>query len=240
MKERKNLETGAEKNLRSKKTVISVTKKSGEQHDPSGPSYLTNNGTLIDCDITIVDGKTITSGDFELAETFNNHYINTAEINSGFKPLKITNKFNDDLSVIDEIIRTYWDQPSVKQISNAITTSNIPKPISFSFEPINPVEAQKRLKNINKKAAGFDKMPPKLVKLSAEILSTPLCIAINNSLKYGVFPENPKIAPVITLNKDKPRPVSILNTFSKIYEKVIKDQLVSGSDKYFSPFISVY
>ena len=28
--------------------------------------------------------------------------------------------------------------------------------------------------------------------------------------------------------------------FSKIYEKIIKDQLVSGLDKYFSPFISAY
>ena len=34
--------------------------------------------------------------------------------------------------------------------------------------------------------------------------------------------------------------VSILNTFSKVYEKVIKDQLVSGLDKYLSPFISAY
>ena len=32
--------------------------------------------------------------------------------------------------------------------------------------------------------------------------------------------------------------VSILN--AKIYEKVIKDKLVSGLDKYFLPFISAY
>ena len=36
------------------------------------------------------------------------------------------------------------------------------------------------------------------------------------------------------------RPVSILNAFSKIYEKVIKNQLASYLDKYFSPFISAY
>ena len=92
---------------------------------------------MTDCYITIVDGKKIISGDFELAKTFNNHYINTVEINSGFKPLKITNQIKDDLSVIDEIICRYQDHPSVKQISNAITTSNTPKPISFSFEPTN-------------------------------------------------------------------------------------------------------
>ena len=86
------------------------------------------------------------------------------------------------------------------------------------------------------------------MKLSAEVLSTPLSIVINNSLKCGVFPDDAKIVSVIPLVKGKPnnneisnfRPVSILNTFSKIYEKVIKDQLVSGLDKYLSPFISAY
>ena len=116
------------------------------------------------------------------------------------------------------------------KITSAITTSNTPKPISFSFEPTNPVEVQKRLKNITtKKGKSFDKIPTQLVELSAEILSTSLSIAINYSLKYGVFPDNVKIASVIPLGKGKPnkneisnfRPVSMLNTFSKIYEKVI-------------------
>ena len=86
------------------------------------------------------------------------------------------------------------------------------------------------------------------MKLSAKILSTPLSIAINNILKYGVFSDDAKITSVIPLDKGKPikieisnfRSISILNTFSKIYKKVIKDQLVSGVDKYLSPFISAY
>ena len=163
--------------------------------------------------------------------------------------MKTTNQFKDDFPVIDEIIRTYQHHPSGKQISSAIATSNTPKPIFFSFEPTNPAEVQKRLKNINtKKATGFDKIPPKLVKLSVEILRTPLSIAINNSLKYGVFPDDANIASVVPLDKGKPnkdeisnfRPVSILNTSSEIYGKVIKDQLGSGLDKYFLPFISAY
>ena len=113
---------------------------------------------MTDCDITIVDGKKIISDEFKLAKTFNSYYINTVEINSGFKPLKTTNQFKDDFSVIDEIIRAYQGHPSVKQINSAITTSNTPKPI---------LEVQKRLKNINtKKVASFDKIPPRLVNLS--------------------------------------------------------------------------
>ena len=73
--------------------------------------FLTNKGTLTDCNITIVDGKKIISDDFELAKTFNNHYINTVEINSYFKPLKITNQSKDYLSVNDEIIRKISGSP---------------------------------------------------------------------------------------------------------------------------------
>ena len=86
------------------------------------------------------------------------------------------------------------------------------------------------------------------MKLSAEILSAPLSIAINNSLEYGVFPDDAKITSVIPYDKGKPNkneisnfmPVSILNNFSKIYEKIIKDQLDLGLDKYLSHFISAY
>ena len=60
-----------------------------------------------------------------------------------------------------------------------------------------------------------------------------------------MFPDDFEITSVIPLDKGKTNkneisnfgPVSILNTFSKIYEKSIKDELVS---RYLSPFISAY
>ena len=68
------------------------------------------------------------------------------------------------------------------------------------------MEVQKRLKNIDaKKATDFDKILPKLGKLSDEKLSTPLSIAINSSLKYRVFPDDAKITSVIPLDKGKPK-----------------------------------
>ena len=42
--------------------------------------FLTNKGTFTGCDITIVDGKKIILANFELAKTFNNHYLNTLEV----------------------------------------------------------------------------------------------------------------------------------------------------------------
>ena len=57
----------------------------------------------------------------------------------------MTNQPKDNPSVSDEIIRTHQDQPSLKQINNAVTTSNTPNPISFSFQPTNPIKVQKHL-----------------------------------------------------------------------------------------------
>ena len=63
-----------------------------------------------------------------------------------------------------------------------------------------------------------------------------------------IFPDNTEIASVVLVDKGKPdkydvlnyRSVSILNASSKIKEKIMKNQLMSYLDKYFSPFVSAY
>ena len=77
--------------------------------------------------------------------------------------------------------------------------------------------------------------------MAAEPLSTPMSVAINNSFKCNVCPSNGKIACVKPLDKkteDKHKflPVSILNTFSKIYEKFSRNLLDSNVKEFFSPF----
>ena len=69
---------------------------------------------------------------------------------------------------------------------------------------------------------------------SADFLTPLLTKAINTCITQNVFPENVKTASKIPSDKGKPnknersnfRPVSILNTFSKVYESVMEDQIV--------------
>ena len=70
----------------------------------------------------------------------------------------------------------------------------------------------------------------------------PLSNAINNSLSKGTFPHDATIAMVSLLHKgtSNNRPVSILATFSKIYERVSKKLIDKAMDKYLSPFISAF
>ena len=47
-------------------------------------------------------------------------------------------------------------------------------------------------------------MPPKLLNLSADFLTTLLTKTINTSIAQNVFPENAKTTSVIPLDKGKP------------------------------------
>ena len=110
-------------------------------------------------------------------------------------------------------------------------------------------EVRKLLQQLNpRKASSDDKIPPASINIAAEALSSPLSKAISNSFKHNFFPDNAKVACVKPLDKKTGnkhsisnfRPVNILNTFSKIYEKFSKDFLISKIKMLLSPFLAAY
>ena len=84
--------------------------------------------------------------------------------------------------------------------------------------------------------------------MASNFLASILTTAISFSIENSVFPDNAKVSSVVPLDKGKPHkndisnfmPVTLLNTFSKFYERVIKDQLVLSMENYFSPMVSAY
>ena len=138
---------------------------------------------------------------------------------------------------------------SIKQIKKKITTDSNKNQVIFSFKPTTVENVKKLLNEIDtKKAVSIDAIPPELIKMASSFLAPILTTAINSSIENSVFPENAKVATVVPLDKGKPdkndisnfRPVSLLNTFSKFYERVIKDQLVLSMENYFLPMVSAY
>ena len=176
----------------------------------------------------IDDGKVIVE-ESDLVEIFNEHSINIVEKSLRQKPCNFVsdaNSLEDDV-VIKEIVQNDSNHSSILKIKENFDNSQTVE--QFQFNKVTTSKIYKLLKNIDyKKATGTDKIPPKLVKISAEVLSQPLADAANNT--KGVFPDNAKIASVSPIDKQSDdknkvsnfRPVSVLNTFSKIYESVIK------------------
>ena len=119
----------------------------------------------------------------------------------------------------------------------------------FKIEEAKVEQVNKILRNINsRKATGPDKIPPKIVKMSANIIDSHLTNIINSDLKRNAFSDSAKIASIRPIFKGKGerteiknyRPVSILNCFSKVYERFIHENLTSSVTNFLSDFISAY
>ena len=89
------------------------------------------------------------------------------------------------------------------------------------------------------KAPGHDHIPMHLVKNSFDIISKPLMHLINLSLEKGIFPNNLKTAKIIPIFKagdvdifTNYRPISILSSFSKIYEKIMYNRLLDFIERF--------
>ena len=100
---------------------------------------------------------------------------------------------------------------------------------------VNEIEVFLLLDNLDcKKSFGVDKLHPYLASVAAFQIFRPVTYIINLSIKQGIFPDNLKIAKVIPIFKqgsrllcDNYRPISVLPTLSKIFEKCIYYQLIS-------------
>ena len=104
---------------------------------------------------------------------------------------------------------------------------------SFSFKSVNKLDIHRIINNLSSKnSSGHDEISSVLLKKLGNILSSPITTIINQSLKSGIFPDNLKIAKISPIFKkgdhhqiENYRPISLLPTISKIFEKVVFIQL---------------
>ena len=103
----------------------------------------------------------------------------------------------------------------------------------FSFRPVTEREVSDCLSAMDtKQASGADLLDPFLCNLGKSILTTPLTHIYNISLAVGIVPKLWKTAQVTPLHKggdpldiNNYRPISIINSIAKIFEKLIFKQL---------------
>ena len=106
-------------------------------------------------------------------------------------------------------------------------------PNSYSFSLISESKVLKYLTSLSAhKATGLDGIPSHFIKDGSSIIAGPLTHIINLSLIQGIVPDDLKSARVVPLYKKNDklsvgnyRPVSILNIVSKIFERVVYDQV---------------
>ena len=126
-------------------------------------------------------------------------------------------------------------------VQNCSPDQYIKKKTIFSLylEPVTEAEIRRLIMSLKSSAPGYDNIRSSILKMSLPIICTPLTYISNLSLQEGVFPDELKIANVIPLFKsDDPelfnnyRPVSLLCTVSKVFERIMYNRLLSFLDEY--------
>ncbi len=91
----------------------------------------------------------------------------------------------------------------------------------------------KKLKAINEqKAAGPDKIPRKLLKIAAEVIAPSLTQIFDKTIRTSIFSDDwqlVRVTPIFKKGKkddmDNYRPISVISVVTKIFEKLIFEQL---------------
>ena len=143
----------------------------------------------------------------------------------------------------------YWKLSKSRQHQPSIKIKEIvkEKPI-FDFPEAITEDRNKIIKSLNSnKATDPDRMPLKIIKTAANVTDSHLAYIINKDLKENKCSENAKTALVRHIYKkydrgkiNNYRPVSLLNGFSKMYERFLHDSLFNFTDKILSKFVSAY
>ena len=134
------------------------------------------------------------------------------------------------------------DHPSIKQIKEQNPKQN------FEFKIITEKQVSTCIKKPNpKKATGVDSITPKIIKAAMPSLTLPICNIANTMLNKETFPSQLKKTQVTPIyKKDDPfipknyRPVSILPSLSKIYERLLGDQITTHFNEIFHSYLSAF
>ena len=179
--------------------------------------------------ITLVDkDNNIISTDADVAKQFDHVFSNAV------KKLDIpqipVNSVEGEWDVVDTAILKYTDHPSILKISEKMSNSLE----DFEFHPVNESYMLKVIKGLKAgKATLFKHIPGKILIDNADILCNKMTELINTHLlEIHTFPDTEKLADVnpvhkkdTRINPENYRPVSVLTSTSKVFERVLHDQI---------------
>ena len=147
---------------------------------------------------------------------------------------------NNDRALFS-IIHDYLNHPSIKMIEANTTFSS-----HFNIKETNIVKMKEVINKLdNKKAAGYDEIPPVFIKSLKNDISETLVVLFNKCVCECTFPNSLKMANISPiykkkdrLNKDNYRSINLLSIVSKIFERLIADQIEVHCKTFFHPLLS--
>ena len=184
--------------------------------------------------LSLIENDEVIQDDNSIAKVFNDYF------NSITESLNITPWKPDVIcSNIEDIIIKFADHPSILNIRRHGKHESV-----FRFSHIYPWETYEVIMALNRSKSSGGPYPTKLLQSVAKSVSVPLTDCFNNCISDGTFPDELKLATIFPVfkaedesDKENYRPISILPTLSKVFEKLLAHQLSAFFCTKFSKFL---
>ena len=185
------------------------------------------------------DGKTITE-DLPIAEIFNN-YFSTVIRSLCDRNVLTEPGFACSQNTVSTAINKFRNHPSILSINKNMERIGCP---SFSFEFVSLEETIKEVNKLSiKKAFQALDIPVKIIKENKDLISYFVYNNFNNALSSSQYQNGLKyvhVTPVFKkddkFDKSSYRPISILPNLSKVYERIMQNQIYPYLNKIFSKY----
>jgi len=182
-----------------------------------------------------------------------NENINKRHKKQDLSSININGVIIQNTQAIANTFNSYYSSVAnhiTKEIHTSNTVGDIQNPVTYlqnmlqqsllvcEFKHVSPKEIENVAKSLkDKDSHGYDEIPTKVIKQSISYISSPLAHICNLMFSSGTFPTRLKFAEIIPIYKKGERmdianyrPISILPSFSKIFEKVILKRLIQHFD----------
>ena len=179
--------------------------------------------------------------EIQIANLFNEYFVNIVKKLRLFTKEQNAISTENSLSEVEIAITKYGNHPSIIAITEKMEKLGNP---TFGFDFTSYEETVKEVNNLKiRKVSQKTDIPVRIIKENIDIVSYFLYHNFNNSLSCSTFPTAMKYAEVTPIHKkddktDKEnyRPISILPNLSKVYERLMYNQIYPYFQTTFSKF----
>ena len=160
----------------------------------------------------------------KIADVFNSYFDSVTDSLDLFSWSTQTDNKNTD--ALQNILKRFHNHPSLIKIKQLVNNQ-----AKFSFQPVSVYTVKEVIEGLPSNKATAGEIPIKILKESGFTFEY-LASCINEAILSGKFSDSFKLPNIAHVHKKKDptgkcnyRPVSILSLLSKVFEKVMYDQL---------------
>ena len=181
--------------------------------------------------IVLLEQNEILSDELAIANCFNNYFVN---ITNTLPIIKWGQHFdNPVIDPVEHAVLKYSTHPSVLKIKSLNYGE-----LNFEFSHIYPWDTYQAIMKLNSSKTVSGPIPVKDLQRAARTCCISLTDCFNSSINNGEFPTDQKLSSVVPIHKkddttDKAnyRPISLLPTISKVFERLLFDRMLPFIEK---------